>query len=140
MFQDMTDTLNLASLGLELDVPPTTGVIECQGDIYFIPWDETIASEERKKIVTEAEPLVAPTTIVQGRGGNSHVLVNPDCNPNVLVYRYKAGSQTWGAIVVPEGGYVCIDHRQHGRNTIGEGVYVIRRQRVMLDKIKKVED
>lgn len=138
MITDMTDVLGLAALDVDLDPTPTTGRPEAQGDILLIPWPDTTAPNTRHADTTAAQPVTSPITLVQGRGGNAHLLLDPD-RCGIAWHPYPDG-QTIGVIVVPDGGRACVDHAEHGRTAIGPGVWVARRQREQADEIRAVED
>lgn len=134
---DMTDVLDLAALDFELDPTPATGVPAAQGDLIALPWPEETSPARRAKDVAAAKPVTRPETVVEGRGGNTHVLVDPDA----CGIRWAPSSgQTVGTLAVPPGGRACLDHREHGRLSIGAGVWVIRRQREQAEEIRLVAD
>jgi len=136
---DMRDVLGLAALEFELDPIPTVGAPEPQGDLIFWPWAEDVAPERRSREVASAIQVTSPVSVVEGRGGNTHLLVDPDlCG--LRWHEYPAGGQTLGLLVVPDGGRACMDHREHGRSAVGPGVWIIRRQREQADEIRLVQD
>jgi hypothetical protein len=138
MTTTMTDVLGLAALDFALDPPPTVGVPEAQGDLIFLPWPTDVQPERRARDIAEARPLERPEVLVEGRGGNAHVLVDPD-GAGVRWDSYGS-AQTLGVLVVPDGARACVDHRQHGRNALGPGVWVVRRQRVQADEVRLARD
>lgn len=136
---DMTDVLGLAALDFDLDPTPTVGVPEAQGDLLFVPWPENVAPAQRARDIAGAVLVVKPETVVRGRGGNEHMLVDPD-GAGLLWHRYPDGSQTVGVLVVPDGARAAVDHREHGRSVVGGGVWAVRRQREQRDEIELVQD
>lgn len=135
-----TVTGDVAGLDAELTPAVVTGEPQAQGDLFIRPWPETTASRQRLADVAKARP-VGPKgiSVVEGQGGNVHLLVDPD-SAGVLWGPYPDGSQTVGVVVVPAGAVAFLDHAEHGRNAIGAGVYVIRRQREQRDLTELVAD
>jgi hypothetical protein len=136
---DMADTLGLAALDVDLDPAPTVDAPEAQGDLLLIPWDAGTAPAKRAADVAAARPVVSPVSVVEGRGGNTHWLVDPD-GCGILWNPYPDSGQTVGVLVVPADGRACMDHMEHGRSAVGSGVWVIRRQREQADEIRAVAD
>lgn len=134
---DMTDVLGLAALGFDLDPTPVVDVPQSQGDLTVIPWPADVAPTQRASEVAKAKPVVHPEVVVKGNGGNEHTLVDPD---GIGLLWAPSDGQTVGTLIVPAGGRACLDHREHGRNAIGEGVYVIRRQREQANEIRLIAD
>jgi len=127
-------------LDAQISPPVVAGVPQAQGDLLVIPWPATTATQERVLACAKATP-VGPQgiSVVEGQGGNTHLLVDPD-RAGVLWAPNAAGAQTVGTVVVPPGTVAYLDHAEHGRNAIGPGVYVIRRQREQRDLVELVAD
>lgn len=133
-------TADVTDLDAELSPAVVTGAAQAQGDLIVLPWPESTAPQQRATDVAQARP-VGPRgiSVVEGQGGNMHLLVDPDA-AGVLWAPYPDGAQTVGTVVVPSGAVAYLDHAEHGRNAIGPGVYVIRRQREQRDLIELVAD
>lgn len=120
----------------DAEVPVIAGLPQAQGDVYIIPTDGLVP------------PAVAPLpfrgeVLVAGRGGNAHVLAGGG------YYETTSGRQTLGTLTVPPGEVAWLFHApengprqlaQHAALAIGEGTYVIRRQREQADEIRIVQD
>ncbi len=139
LHHDMSDVLSLQALDFELDPVPTVGAPEAQGDLLVIPWPADVSPARRARDVASAKPVTAPVTVVRGQGGNTHLLVDPD-SCGIAWHEYPGDSQTRGVLVVPAGGRACLDHVEHGRSAVGEGVWVIRRQREQRDEVALIAD
>jgi hypothetical protein len=130
----------IGTLDADMSPPVVTGVPQAQGDLLVISWPTDVDTQSRVRACAKATP-VGPQgiSVVRGQGGNVHLLFDPD-GAGVLWASYPDGSQTVGTLVVPPDAVAYLDHAEHGRNAIGPGVYVIRRQREQRDVIALVAD
>lgn len=131
---------HIGHLDEQMSPPVVTGLPHAQGDLLIIPWPAATATQDRVLACAKATS-VGPNgiSVVRGQGGNTHLLVDPD-RAGVLWAPNPDGSQTVGTLVVPPDAVAYLDHAEHGRNAVGPGVYVIRRQREQRDVIDLVAD
>lgn len=121
------------------EVPTIVGQPQAQGDLLILDWQEDVAPEQRAADVAEATPLPAAGEVVLlGDNGHAHLLTGDE---NVSWFRYPGtANQTLGVVVVKPGGLAVLEHEEHGDSHIGEGVYVIRRQREQAEVTRLVAD
>lgn len=110
---------------------PVLGGLQPQGDIIVIPIATT---------AWDAHPVPATgVPVVRGEnGGNTHLLIGD--GPVTWAPNPRAGAQTLGEVVVPDGSVGYLIHSEHGAAGIAPGTYVIRRQREQADEIRMVAD
>jgi hypothetical protein len=117
-------------LEAQAEVPLISGKPQRQGDVLVMPM--------RSGKVDGLAPIPdIGIAVVQGQGGNTHLLVSEgpvSWAPN------KQQGAIQGSLVVEEGGSAYLLHAEHGCTAIGPGNYVIRRQREQADAIRLVAD
>lgn len=122
-----------------LEIPIISGQPQAQGDLLILDWPTDCASARRSADVGKAKSLpVKGEVVLLGDDGHAHLLTGDE---GVNWYRYPGqANQTLGVVVVEPGGLAVLGHEEHGDSHIGEGVYVIRRQREQADQIRLVAD
>ena len=99
---------------------------QAQGDLLILPWPADTDPAKRAASTAAARPI--PRDGI-GLVGGRHMLQAD--GPDVLWGPEPAAStQTLGTLVVPPGSIAVLGHQEHADLHIGDGVYVIRRQRV----------
>jgi hypothetical protein len=100
-------------------------VLQVQGDVLVLPWPTGVAPGLRAEAERTARPL--PTTGRDlTRNGHPHTLI-PD-GPGVRVARDSVGTAL-AVLIVDPGSAAVLGHHEHLDLHIGEGVYLLRRQR-----------
>ena len=114
----------------DAEVPVISGKPQRQGDVFIVPM--------RKGGVARLAPVPPEgIAVVRGEnGGNTHLLV---ADGPVLFAPRESGADM-GTLVVPEDATAYLIHPEHGCNAIGEGTYVVRRQREQAEEIRLVQD
>jgi hypothetical protein len=125
---DLTDLTDLAAvLGLSDLAQVHAGVPQAQGDVLVWPWLPDEAPIGRDRAVRSARPVPAAGRVVlRGRQGHTHTLL-PD-GPGVATAPDDIGTALT-VLVVEAGSVAVLAHEDHPDLHIGEGVYLLRRQR-----------
>lgn len=125
---EQTDLTDLAALlGLADPAQVHGGVPQAQGDVLAWPWSPQEAPTGRARAVRNALPVPrAGRVVLRGRQGHTHTLL-PD-GPGVTVAPDDLGTAL-AVLVVQAGSVAVLAHEQHPDLHIGEGVYLLRRQR-----------
>jgi hypothetical protein len=103
------------------------GVPQAQGDVLVLPWPAHTAPTDRDRATRAARPVPCSGRVVlHGRQGHTHTVL-PD-GPHVRLAPDDLGTGL-GVLVVAAGSVAVLAHEQHPDLHIGEGVYLLRRQR-----------
>jgi hypothetical protein len=103
------------------------GVPQAQGDVLVLPWPDDACTGIRDRAIRSGRPVPpAGRVLLRGRGGHTHTVL-PD-GPHVLVAPDEVGHGL-GVLVVAPRSVAVLAHEEHPDLHIGEGVYVLRRQR-----------
>jgi len=114
----------------DAEVPVCRGMSR-QGDVAVIPMREGEVAK-LQPVPPEGIPVVRGEA-----GGNTHLLVAD--GPVLFAPRQSAGADL-GTLRVPEGATAYLLHPEHGAQAIGEGTYIMRRQREQAEEIRLVAD
>ena len=120
----------LEHLDREAQIPVLRG-LQRQGDILVIP--------EPTAKATNRVPSEGVAVVRGENGGNTHSILAD----GEVYCDLKAPSQTKltvAALVVAPGATAFLAHPEHGYMAIGEGKYVINRQREQAEEIRIVAD
>jgi hypothetical protein len=125
---DLSDLSDLAAvLGLADPAQVHAGAPQAQGDVLVWPWPADQAPIGRDRAVRNARPVPATGRVVlAGRGGHTHTLL-PD-GPGVATAHDDIGAALT-VLIVAAGSVAVLAHEEHPDLHIGEGVYLLRRQR-----------
>jgi len=121
-----------------LDVEDPVPVLtenQAQGDIYIFRIKDEVAANRNFTPFPKGQ-----VAIVEGQGiRNPHTLIDLDgkCewSSDNTSYQFDVGT-----LRVPQGEQCFMIHPEHGGSGIGEGTYIIRRQREFGEVIRAVED
>ena len=102
-----------------------SGCAQVQGDVLVLPWPTGQAPTARSHAHRTAR-LIPRHGWSATRGRHPHTLV-PD-GPGVRVAHDSVGTAL-GVLVVDAGSVAVLGHHEHADLRIGEGVYLLRRQR-----------
>jgi len=114
----------------EVEIPVCTGA-QRQGDVFISP---TRAGQVAglKPIPAEGYPVVRGEN-----GGNTHLLL---AEGDVQFAPAEQNGQRLGTLVVGTGGKAYVTHPEHGFQAIGEGFYIIKRQREQAEIERMIAD
>lgn len=124
----------LEHLDRQVSVPVLTG-LQAQGDVIVVP--EKGAPSGVKFGPVPPEGVV----VVQGEvGGNTHTLLGD--GPVEWAPESRTGDDVLrvGVLRVPVGAVAWLAHPEHAYSGVGPGVYEVRRQRQLLDRVRRVQD
>jgi hypothetical protein len=123
-----TDLTDLAAvLGFADPAQVHAGVPQAQGDVLAWPWSPQEAPTGRARAVRNARPVPRSGRVVlRGRQGHTHTLL-PD-GPGVTVAPDDLGTAL-AVLVVQAGSVAVLAHEDHPDLHIGQGVYLLCRQR-----------
>lgn len=124
-----------AHLQADAEIPILIGM-QRQGDLIVIPMRSARVAGQ-KTVPVEGIPVVRGEA-----GGNTHLLVpgSPDAAVLWASRQASATDPDLGTLTVPEGQSAYLLHPEHGRQGIGPGDYIVRRQVEAAEQARLVAD